>query len=401
MKSEMLSLPVRKEEEIVEILRNDPVTSLIKKLFPSAFLVGGYIRDLFLGRVARDRDYVVTGSLDREKVKKISEALGGSFFIIKNMTRIIVKNYEIDITFTDEPLEKDLSKRDFSINSLAWSTEQGIIDLHNGLRDIKKRLIRAISRENLCSDPLRILRAYRLAAEIEGSIEQGTRKTLSELRTRLMIPAKERITQEIVKLLNSEQPDRYIKMAIEDKILQLILGVSNNNIKNNFKIYRKFNVFYKKNEIFLPPFPFSQGFTACGFLRLVCLSYKKRSWLLRLSRKNLRLIDAFHRVMRRFSTEILHDKKRLFGLFYEIKDLPEAMGFIFSSRRLLREAQRFRQVIDNPLIRGLDIARDREINSKHIGFLLKKLLALQYAGELKTEDDALRELQRFKRRLRA
>lgn len=271
----MLDLPVREPGEVIELLRNDPVTILVKKEFPSSFLVGGYIRDLFLYRIANDMDYVVNDRLDREKIKKLSEQLGGSFFVIKNLTRIIFEYKEIDITFTDEPLKIDLSRRDFTINSLAWSPETGIIDLYGGLEDINRRIIRAISKDNLRADPVRILRAYRLAAEIKGLIESATRKSLSELRFMLKISARERITTELIKLLNLEQSDRYVKMAIDDKILQLILGVNDKDINNNFKFYIKLTDFYKKYINDLPQISFPQGFNTLGFLKLNVLSYKK------------------------------------------------------------------------------------------------------------------------------
>lgn len=396
MKSEMLDLPVRESSKVIEILRNDPVITLIKKEFPSFFLVGGYIRDLFLGRIANDRDYVVSGKLDRERIKRLSDQLGGSFFIIKNLARIVFEDKEIDITFTDEPLERDLSKRDFTINSLAWSPETGIIDLYGGLEDIKKRIIRAISRENLRADPVRILRAYRLAAEIKGSIEPSTRKALSELRFLLRTSAKERITSEIIKLLNLEEPDRYIKMAIDDKILHVILDVSNKDINFNFKFYKKLTVFFRKYTKDLPRIPFSQGLSAIGFLRLLCLSYKKKNWLIKLSKRNQRLLEAFHNVIKKWRPELLRDREQLFLLFYELKDFPEGLGFLLSEKRLLREAQRFKEVMEKPLLTALDIVKISDIKSRDIGVILKKLWALQFSGNIGTKEDALRELRRFK-----
>lgn len=396
MKSEMLDLPVRESSKVIEILRNDPVITLIKKEFPSFFLVGGYIRDLFLGRIANDRDYVVSGKLDHERIKRLSDQLGGSFFIIKNLARIVFEDKEIDITFTDEPLERDLSKRDFTINSLAWSPETGIIDLYGGLEDIKKRIIRAISRENLRADPVRILRAYRLAAEIKGSIEPSTRKALSELRFLLRTSAKERITSEIIKLLNLEEPDRYIKMAIDDKILHVILDVSNKDINFNFKFYKKLTVFFRKYTKDLPLIPFSQGLSAIGFLRLLCLSYKKKNWLIKLSKRNQRLLEAFHNVIKKWRPELLRDREQLFLLFYELKDFPEGLGFLLSEKRLLREAQRFKEVIEKPLLTGLDIVKISDIKSRDIGVILKKLWALQFSGNIGTKEEALRELRRFK-----
>lgn len=382
------------------ILKKDSITHLVRKEFPSAFLVGGYIRDLILGRSSNDRDYVVTGKPDYEKIKRLSKSLGGSFFILKNLARFVLKDHEVDITFTDESLERDLSRRDFTINSLAWSPEEGIIDLYGGLRDIKRRVIRVISRDNIRSDPIRIIRAYRLAAQINGSIDSSTRKVLSELRFMLRVTAKERLTAELIKLLNLEQPDKYLRMAIKDKILQLILGVSETDIINNFKFYKRLNNFYKKNQDYMPHLISSQGLTDLGFLRLACLSYKKRAWLIKLSKKNQRLLEALHKVMSVYKPGILQNKERLFELLYDIRDFPEGPGFLLSSRRLYKEAQRFKEVMKTPLIRGLDIVKNSDIKSRHIGSILKKLWALQFSGKIRTREDGLRELERFKKRLK-
>lgn len=400
MKPQMLGLPVRKSKDITAILKKDPITNLVRKEFPFAFLVGGYIRDLILGKSSNDRDYVVTGKPDHEKIKRLSRCLGGSFFVLKNLVRFVLEDQEVDITFTDESIETDLRKRDFTINSLAWSAEQGIIDLHGGLKDIKRRVIRIISRDNIRSDPLRILRAYRLAAEIKCSIDPLTRKVLSGLRDMLKAPAKERLTSELIRLLNLKQPDRYLKMAIDDKILQLILGVVNDDIINNFKMYKKLNAFYQKNKIYMPQIIFSQGLRELGFLRLVCLSHKKKTWLIKLSKKNQRLLEAFHGVLSVWSPEIFLDKERLFELFYDIKDFPEGLGFLLSKRRLLKEAKRFKEVLKNPLIKGLDILKSSDITSRHIGVILRRLWALQFSNKIRIKEDALRELHKLKRELR-
>ncbi|MFN3739990.1 MAG: hypothetical protein ACK4TF_04880 [Thermodesulfovibrionales bacterium] len=396
MKPQMLGLPVRKSKDITAILKKDPITNLVRKEFPSAFLVGGYIRDLLLGKSSNDRDYVVTGKPDYEKIKKISKSLGGSFFTLKNLARFVLKDQEIDITFTDETIERDLCKRDFTINSIAWSPQDQIIDLHGGLRDIKRRVIRIISSDNIRSDPLRILRAYRLAAENRCSIDPLTRRVLSGLRVLLKTSAKERVTSELIKLLNLEQPDRHLKVAIDDKILQVILDIKEADIINNFKKFKKLSVFYKKNKAYMPEITFSQRINELGFLRLVCLSYKKKKWLIKLSKKNERLLEAFHKVLSVWRPEFFQDKKKLFEVFYDIKDFPEGLGFLLSNRRLLKEAKRFKETLKNPLITGLDIVKGSDIKSRHIGILLKKLLALQFSGKVRTKEDALREIHKLK-----
>lgn len=73
---------------------------------------------------------------------------------------------------------------------------------------------------------------------------------------------------------------------------------------------------------------------------------------------------------------------------------------MLSEKRLIKEAQRFKELIKKPLITGIDIVNIGDVTSGDIGIILKKLWALQFSGKIRTKDDAMKELHRFSRRLR-
>jgi tRNA nucleotidyltransferase/poly(A) polymerase len=95
-------------------------------------------------------------------VKEVKKVIGGTLveFQKGETTRLVLKDgVTLDFTRPMGTLYEDLSKRDFTINAIAWSPENGIIDPYNGLKDIQERIIRALGKENFLADPLRMLRA--------------------------------------------------------------------------------------------------------------------------------------------------------------------------------------------------------------------------------------------------
>lgn len=397
MKPQVLSIPGRDTERITELLKKDLITALVKKEFPISYLVGGFLRDMILGQTTKDRDYVVIGSMNIPRIKRLADKLGGKFFVVKNLARIVLKDKsEIDITFTEDPIETDIAKRDFTINSLAWSDKTGLIDLFGGLNDIKKRTIRALREENIIADPVRILRAYRMAAEIGGVIELLTRRSLVRLRGLIKNSSKERITAELFKILNLKDPLKYLRMALDDEILSEILAVSNQDLDKNFKLFKKLNDFYRKNFFLFPTDPYSQGLSVIGVLRLSALSYgwKRDKSLLSLSRKNLKRLEDIHQAMKKIQVVkgVRIKREFVFDLFYEIKDSPHDLGLILGSKRLLREAERFKEVLKRPVITGAEIAGLGDIKKDEISHFLRYILRLQYLGKIRNKKDAMTEL---------
>ncbi|MEW6408507.1 MAG: hypothetical protein AB1488_00095, partial [Nitrospirota bacterium] len=156
------------------------------------------------------------------------ESIGGNFVILdedRDIVRIILKNKVIvDVSRCEgEGIEDDLVMRDFTIDAFAWHKDRGIIDVSGGVNDLKNKVIRAISEENLLSDPLRMLRAYRIAAEIGGVIEPETEKMIKRFSHMITYSAWERITEELFRLLNIPLSHLYLKMATETGVFNRII----------------------------------------------------------------------------------------------------------------------------------------------------------------------------------
>ena len=123
-------------------------------------------------------------------------------------------NY-IDFAAARHGLARDLARRDFTINALAWSKDdhEQIIDMHGGLADLSTRTIRAISGANLIDDPLRLLRAYRFACLIDGTVEEKTKDYIAANLDLLDTVARERINHELFTMLDARVGNRIYEMA--------------------------------------------------------------------------------------------------------------------------------------------------------------------------------------------
>ena len=129
-----------------------------------SYLVGGYIRDIILGRETEKVDLDIVVPLNAIEIgKKISENIGSKLIILdekREVVRIILNHIYIDIANqVTTTIEGDLCSRDFSINSIAFLFDKKcLFDPFNGLKDLEISLLRTHSENNLLKDPLRILR---------------------------------------------------------------------------------------------------------------------------------------------------------------------------------------------------------------------------------------------------
>lgn len=202
-----------------------------------AFIVGGCVRDAVLGRVPGDWD--ITTSAKPEKVKEIfgktvdTGLKHGTVTIIKHGSGYEVTTYRIDgeyldgrhpetVKFTPD-LKEDLKRRDFTINAMAYSHETGIVDEFEGMEDLKRRVIRCVgcAKDRFTEDALRILRAVRFAAQLDFVIEDETYQAIAEIAPNLTHVSKERIQVELTKLLLSDHPEK-IWMVDETGIAEYV-----------------------------------------------------------------------------------------------------------------------------------------------------------------------------------
>ena len=137
-----------------------------------SYLVGGYIRDIILGRVTEEIDVDIVVPLNAIEIgKKISDNIQSKFIILdkkREVVRIILNHIYIDIASqVSSTIEGDLSFRDFSINSIAFLFDKKcLFDPLNGLKDLELSILKTHSERNLLNDPLRILRCFRFVSEL-------------------------------------------------------------------------------------------------------------------------------------------------------------------------------------------------------------------------------------------
>ncbi|WP_017306313.1 CCA tRNA nucleotidyltransferase [Spirulina subsalsa] len=192
------------------------------------YVVGGAVRDALLGRQSPylDLDFIVPQKAV-EIARGIAQQCRAGFVILdpeRNITRLVFAQGTVDFAQQDgESLETDLNRRDFRMNAIAYNPRtQELIDPLKGQQDIEEGVIQAISKHNLKNDPLRLLRAYRQAAQLNFTIKPHTRSLIRKLAPHLEQVAAERIQQELNYLLNSPHSHTWFQAAWDDHILPMI-----------------------------------------------------------------------------------------------------------------------------------------------------------------------------------
>lgn len=209
-------------------LSDDKVLELLKDYDEDIYLVGGAVRDYLLGKTTCDKDILVNNA--ESFAKEFARKNNATFITLDSENKIyrVVLRDKINYLDITEPiegsLEKDLKRRDFTINAIAINLKtKKIIDINNGQEDIKNRVIRSISEDNLVDDPLRILRAFRFSATLGFEIEQGTLEQIKRHKYLILNPAKERVNYEILKLFQGEYTPQVLLMASD--IIELLYPV--------------------------------------------------------------------------------------------------------------------------------------------------------------------------------
>ena len=209
------------------------------------YLVGGFVRDLILNRRNKDIDVMVVGN-GIDFAKLISKKLNKKLQIFKNFGTAMLKTENYDIEFVGARKEsyskdsrnpvveqgtlvEDLSRRDFTINSLAISLNKKnygeIIDLFSGRADIDKKIIRTPldPKTTFHDDPLRMMRAARFASQLDFLVDKNNLEFIKGENKRIEIISKERINDELNKILMSKKPSIGLKVLKESGLLELIL----------------------------------------------------------------------------------------------------------------------------------------------------------------------------------
>ena len=219
------------------------VAEAAKALGIEAYAVGGFVRDKILGRPCKDIDIVCVGSgieLARRVGDKLQPKPPVSYF--KNFGTAHIQLPDTELEFVgarkesyqrdsrkpvveDGTLEDDHNRRDFCINALAVHLTEDrfgeVIDPFNGLQDIENKIIRTPLDPNITfnDDPLRMLRCIRFATQLNFRIEERTLNAIAPLAERLQIISRERIIDELNKIILAPQPSNGFKLLFHTKLL--------------------------------------------------------------------------------------------------------------------------------------------------------------------------------------
>ena len=223
-------------------MKRDPKTAIKDSIFKTlsvaaddlgieAYVIGGFVRDYFLNRqTSKDIDVVAIGS-GISLAKKVAEKLKGKpeISIFKNFGTAMIKHQGLELEFVgarkesyqrdsrkplveDGTLEDDQNRRDFTINALAIGLNKKnygqLLDPFNGLSDLEEKIIRTPLEPSITysDDPLRMMRAIRFATQLEFEIALPSLQAISKNKERLKIISKERIVEEVHKILMSKKP---------------------------------------------------------------------------------------------------------------------------------------------------------------------------------------------------
>lgn len=228
-------------QEILKI-----ISRAARELDCPVYVVGGYVRDYYLNRLKEgeiDIDIVTVGSgIDLAK-KVAGKIKGSSLAVYKQFGTAQVKTGELELEFVgarkesyrknsrkplveNGTLEDDQLRRDLTINALSWSLNEEdygtLNDPFEGMEDLKKGLIRTPidPHQTFDDDPLRMMRAIRFASQLNFKIEKKTFQAITEMAERIQIISKERIIDELNKIVMSDHPSLGFTMLFKCNLLK-------------------------------------------------------------------------------------------------------------------------------------------------------------------------------------
>lgn len=221
------------------------VADCATELGVDAYVIGGYVRDSILDRPTKDIDIVSIGK-GIELAQAVSKKLGGAqISVFKRFGTAMINHDGLEIEFVgarkesysehsrkpaveDGSITDDQDRRDFTINAMAIGLNEKnwgeLVDPFNGVSDLKKGIIRTpLEPEKTYSDdPLRMMRAIRFATQLDFQIEESSFQAIYENRERISIVSKERIVDELNKIILSKVPSKGFKLLFNTGLLHLI-----------------------------------------------------------------------------------------------------------------------------------------------------------------------------------
>jgi tRNA nucleotidyltransferase (CCA-adding enzyme) len=381
----------------------------------SACLVGGAVRDALLRREKSyfDLDFVVPENAI-EIAKQIANYYHAGFVILdetRQIARVVFPEGTLDFAQQEgQNLIKDLHRRDFTINAIAYNLhEQKLIDPLQGFEDLKQSTIRMVSEYNLVDDPLRLLRAYRQAAQLNFKIEPTTRNTIKELANLLTKVAAERVQTELNYLLAIPESHQWLIAAWEDGLLDFWLPNINREQLEKLSIINKiadeFRQTWKAWE--------SNYISWLSLAKLVFLvtqepqQAEKELINLKYSRQQIKIIITTLRHLPRLQQSNLGmSLKEQYFFFLEVKDIFPILVVVAIAKGISRTIlnpliTRYLNPQDliahpQPLVNGSDLIKQLSLRpSPLIGKLLTEIQVAYIEGNITNKAEALQFAQSF------
>ena len=207
-----------------------------------AYVVGGCVRDSIMGIIPKDFD-ITTSALPSEIKSTFRRTIDtgikhGTVTVVLNRTAYEVTTFRIDGKYQDgrrpesvsfaTDIKEDLSRRDFTINAIAYNPNTGLIDPFGGVADINKKNIRCVGEphQRFSEDALRMMRAIRFCAQLDFDIDPDTYAAISTMAGRLHLISMERIRDELTKILTSQNPEALALLKDTGLWPNILRGVS-------------------------------------------------------------------------------------------------------------------------------------------------------------------------------
>ncbi|MGY3742369.1 CCA tRNA nucleotidyltransferase [Leuconostoc inhae] len=223
-----------------EFIDAQPILKTLENAGFEAYFVGGAVRDMILNKPIHDVD-IATSAFPEEVKSLFNKTIDtgiqhGTVMVLDHGAGYEITTFRTESTYTDfrrpdkvtfvRNLREDLKRRDFTINALAMNYSGNIVDLFDGLSDLKNGIVRAVgdAEVRFTEDALRMMRALRFSAQLEFAIDVNTQQALTKLAPNLKKIAVERIRVEFEKLLMGSQASESLQIGIRDGVMAYLPG---------------------------------------------------------------------------------------------------------------------------------------------------------------------------------
>ena len=373
------------------------------------YLVGGAVRDVLLQRSREylDLDFVLPHHAI-ETAKTISRKYQAGFVVLdslRHIARVVFPTATIDFAQQEgNSIDVDLARRDYTINAIAFHCrEQKILDPFNGEEDIKKGIIRMISRDNLADDPLRLMRGYRQASQLNFTIESVTRATIRELKDLLHNVAMERVNQELAYLFTTEKGSYWLTEAYKDGLLSVCFPSVTANMVNLLSVIdeaaqflsNKYSHYFSKDYSWYKEAKLAclinQNYTVAE-LELINLKYSRQEI------KAVLTILQFYQNLK--DSDFIDNKRKQYFFFKSVSDFFPCLAVFALANNISQDL--IISLMDlyldpedaiahpQPILSGNDIMKNLNISpSPLIGELLTEVHIAYIEGKIENKLDAL------------